>query len=134
MVDSQPARLQENLESLQSMRENLRTKRRDPLDQVVNASVNQTLSRTIITAGTTFLAVLAFNPLRNRLQTLVDRIFDRDRAGYREAVRTISEAMVSMLSLAEIAAQADRPLGTVKTHLHRGLARLRRSLESEGGA
>lgn len=39
------------------VRENLRTKRRDPLEQVVNASVNQTLSRTIITAGTTFLAV-----------------------------------------------------------------------------
>ena len=36
------------------------------------------------------------------------------------------------LSLAEIAIQADRPLGTVKTHLHRGLQRLRRSLESEG--
>jgi len=36
------------------------------------------------------------------------------------------------LSLAEIAVQADRPLGTVKTHLHRGLQRLRRSLESEG--
>ena len=31
------------------------------------------------------------------------------------------------LSLAEIAVQADRPLGTVKTHLHRGLQRLRRS-------
>jgi len=38
------------------------------------------------------------------------------------------------LSLAEIAIEADRPLGTVKTHLHRGLARLRRALESEGGA
>lgn len=32
-------------------------------------------------------------------------------------------------SLAEIAAVTDRPLGTVKTHLHRGLARLRRVLE-----
>jgi len=49
-----------------------------------------------------FFAILAFNPLRNRLQTLVDQIFDRDRAGYREAVRNISEAMVSMLSLSEI--------------------------------
>jgi preprotein translocase subunit SecF len=41
------------------VRENLRTKRREPLDAVVNLSVNQTLSRTIITAGTTFMAVLA---------------------------------------------------------------------------
>jgi len=32
-------------------------------------------------------------------------------------------------SLAEIATATDRPLGTVKTHLHRGLARLRLSLE-----
>jgi RNA polymerase sigma-70 factor (ECF subfamily) len=32
-------------------------------------------------------------------------------------------------SLAEIAEATDRPLGTVKTHLHRGLARLRRAIE-----
>jgi signal transduction histidine kinase len=49
-----------------------------------------------------FFAILAFNPLRNRLQALVDRVFDRDRAGYRTAVREISEAMVAMLSLNEI--------------------------------
>jgi len=41
------------------VRENLRSMRRDSLAQVVNTSVNQTLSRTIITAGTTFLAVLS---------------------------------------------------------------------------
>jgi preprotein translocase subunit SecF len=41
------------------VRENLRSMRRDSLEHVVNVSVNQTLSRTIITAGTTFLAVLA---------------------------------------------------------------------------
>jgi preprotein translocase subunit SecF len=41
------------------VRENLRSKRRDPLEKVVNDSVNQTLGRTIITAGTTFLAVLS---------------------------------------------------------------------------
>jgi preprotein translocase subunit SecF len=41
------------------VRENLRSMRREPLEIVVNKSVNQTLSRTIITAGTTFVAVLA---------------------------------------------------------------------------
>lgn len=41
------------------VRENLKSRRRDPLEAVVNASVNETLSRTIITAGTTFLSVLS---------------------------------------------------------------------------
>ncbi len=41
------------------VRENLRSKRRESLEHVVNLSVNQTLSRTVITAGTTFLAVLS---------------------------------------------------------------------------
>jgi preprotein translocase SecF subunit len=41
------------------VRENLRARRRDPLDQVVNRSVNQTLGRTVITAGTTLLSVTA---------------------------------------------------------------------------
>jgi RNA polymerase sigma-70 factor (ECF subfamily) len=50
---------------------------------------------------------------------------------YREVVML---RFFSELSLAEIAVQSDRPLGTVKTHLHRGLARLRRSLESAGVA
>jgi len=50
-----------------------------------------------------FVAILLFNPVRNRMQSLVDRFFDRDRAAYRVAVREISEAMVSMLSLNEIA-------------------------------
>jgi preprotein translocase subunit SecF len=41
------------------VRENLRSRRREPLAQVVNHSVNQTLGRTVITAGTTFFSVLA---------------------------------------------------------------------------
>ena len=49
-----------------------------------------------------FFAILAFNPLRDRLQRIVDGVFDRDRSRYRAAVREISEAMVSMLSLREI--------------------------------
>jgi preprotein translocase subunit SecF len=41
------------------VRENMRTMRRDPLEKIVNTAVNQTLGRTIITAGTTFLSVLS---------------------------------------------------------------------------
>ena len=41
------------------IRENLRSMRRDTLDHVINVSVNQTLSRTIITSGTALLTALA---------------------------------------------------------------------------
>ena len=41
------------------VRENMRSMRRDNLSQIVNVAVNQTLSRTIITAGTTLLSVIA---------------------------------------------------------------------------
>ena len=41
------------------VRENLRGARRDNLSAVVNLAVNQTLGRTVITAGTTLLSVLA---------------------------------------------------------------------------
>lgn len=41
------------------VRENLRGMRRDNLATVVNTAVNQTLSRTVITAGTTLLSVIA---------------------------------------------------------------------------
>ena len=41
------------------VRENLRSMRRDSLDHIVNVSVNQTLARTVITSGTTFVAVLS---------------------------------------------------------------------------
>src|SRR5260370_7817782 len=43
------------------VRENLRLRRRDPFAAVVNKSINQTLSRTILTTGFTFptLAVLS---------------------------------------------------------------------------
>ena len=41
------------------VRENLRRMRRDDFATLVNASINQTLSRTIITSGTTLFAVLA---------------------------------------------------------------------------
>ena len=41
------------------VRENLRLMRRDSFHQVVNTSINHTLGRTIITSGTTSMAVLA---------------------------------------------------------------------------
>jgi preprotein translocase subunit SecF len=41
------------------IRENIKLMRRETLAEVVNRSINQTLSRTILTAGLTFLTVLA---------------------------------------------------------------------------
>ena len=41
------------------IRENIKLLRRDRLADIVNKSINQTLSRTILTAGLTFLTVLA---------------------------------------------------------------------------
>src|SRR5665213_2401858 len=41
------------------IRENLHLNRRERLEDVINRSVNQTLSRTVMTSGLTFLAVLA---------------------------------------------------------------------------
>jgi len=41
------------------IRENLRLRRREDLTKVVNDSINQTLSRTILTSGLTLLAVMA---------------------------------------------------------------------------
>lgn len=61
---------------------------------------------------------------------------ERD-SGLRAAVAALDEPYREVValrffaerSLAEIAEATDRPLGTVKTHLHRGLARLRRALD-----
>jgi preprotein translocase subunit SecF len=41
------------------VRENLRLSRREPLPDLVNRSINQTLSRTVLTSGLTFLTVLS---------------------------------------------------------------------------
>jgi preprotein translocase subunit SecF len=41
------------------IRENLKILRREPLESLINKSVNQTLSRTVMTSGLTFLTVIA---------------------------------------------------------------------------
>jgi preprotein translocase subunit SecF len=41
------------------VRENMRFMRRDSLDEVINKSINQTLGRTVITAGTALLSAIA---------------------------------------------------------------------------
>jgi preprotein translocase subunit SecF len=41
------------------IRENLKLLRREPLKSIINKSINQTLSRTILTSGLTFITVLS---------------------------------------------------------------------------
>jgi len=43
------------------IRENTRLMRRESFSTIVNRSINQTLSRTILTSGLTFLTVLYFS-------------------------------------------------------------------------
>jgi RNA polymerase sigma-70 factor (ECF subfamily) len=84
---------------------------------------NQTRFRTVSSAD-------AVDPAHTLLRS------ERD-AQLRAAVASLDEPyreVVAMRffaerSLNEIAEATDRPLGTVKTHLHRGLARLKRALE-----
>jgi preprotein translocase subunit SecF len=44
---------------LDRVRENLKTPKKEPLDVVINRSINQTLSRTILTSGATLIVVIA---------------------------------------------------------------------------
>jgi len=44
---------------LDRVRENLKTPKKEPLDVVINRSINQTLSRTILTSGATMIVVIA---------------------------------------------------------------------------
>lgn len=69
--------------------------------------------------------------LRTERATAVRRAVARLAEPYRE---TVSLRFFGELSLDEIARQTGRPLGTVKTHLHRGLLRLRESLDQGGAA
>jgi len=67
--------------------------------------------------------------IRREREAAVRSAVGRLEEPYREvvALRFFGE-----LSLAEIAVVSGRPLGTVKTHLHRGLRRLREALEAGG--
>jgi RNA polymerase sigma-70 factor (ECF subfamily) len=78
--------------------------------------------------GTTEAPDPALWALRAERDTELRRAVANLGEPYREvvALRFFGE-----LTLQEIAASTSRPLGTVKTHLHRGLARLRADLEAE---
>lgn len=69
--------------------------------------------------------------LRAEQAAVVRQAVSRLEEPYREVVAL---RFFADLSLAEIAAESGRPLGTVKTHLRRGLLRLRRAFETDGAA
>ena len=56
----------------------------------------------------TLVIILIFNPLRNRIQSLVDRIFFRKEYDYGKIIDKISNAMTSMLDLGQILKQMTR--------------------------
>lgn len=56
----------------------------------------------------TIVIILIFNPLRNRIQSLVDRIFFRKEYDYGEIIDKISNAITSLLDLEQILKQLVR--------------------------
>jgi RNA polymerase sigma-70 factor (ECF subfamily) len=72
----------------------------------------------------------AVDPARSVLRAEQDARVRAAVAGLDEPYReVVALRFFAERSLLEIAEATDRPLGTVKTHLHRGLARLRTVLE-----
>jgi adenylate cyclase len=56
----------------------------------------------------TLIIILIFNPLRNRIQSLVDRVFFRKEYEYGEIIDKISNAITSLLGLGQILKQMVR--------------------------
>jgi RNA polymerase sigma-70 factor (ECF subfamily) len=81
-------------------------------------------TRTVLAAGD------AVDPATSVLRSERDAQLRAAVAALEEPYReVVALRFFAERSLAEIADVTDRPLGTVKTHLHRGLARLRRTIE-----
>jgi RNA polymerase sigma-70 factor, ECF subfamily len=78
----------------------------------------------------TMSATDAVDPAQGALRSERDALVRAAVASLDEPYReVVALRFFAERSLAEIAEATDRPLGTVKTHLHRGLARLRRALD-----
>jgi RNA polymerase sigma-70 factor (ECF subfamily) len=72
----------------------------------------------------------ALDPAQTVIRSERDALLRAAVAPDRRVPRVVALRFFAKRSLAEIAEATDRPLGTVKTHLHRGLARLRQALEA----
>ena len=81
---------------------------------VVSISINVFLGKYEISQSRVFpivftlIIILIFNPLRNRIQSLVDRIFFRKEYDYGEIIDKISNAITSLLDLGQILKQLVR--------------------------
>jgi len=68
--------------------------------------------------------LLLFNPLRQRMQRIIDRVFFRIRYDYRETVEGVSKAMTSLLNVRDIADTLLRTL-TETMAVSRGIVALK---------
>ncbi len=63
---------------------------------VSSASLGATASP-LLASGVGLVVVLFFDPLRRRMQSMVDKLFFRDRADFQQALLTMSQSVVSQL-------------------------------------
>jgi signal transduction histidine kinase len=68
---------------------------------------------------TTLILIAILNPLRNRVQRVVDRVFYRAQSDYRETVRRMTEALTSVIALDVV---IDRVVGTLTHDMSIGTA------------
>ncbi len=97
------------------IRENQRTPKKEPLETVINRSINQTLSRTILTSGATMLVVLALFVLGGEvLNTFALTLIIGIIIGTYSSIYVASPIIVIWKQLAERRKAAVVPVGAGK--------------------
>jgi PAS domain S-box-containing protein len=62
-------------------------------------AVFNTANNTLVVFGATLVIALSFNPLRKRIQALIDRAFYRTEADYQEVIQAMSTELASSIDL-----------------------------------
>ncbi|MFP4394145.1 MAG: ATP-binding protein [Anaerolineales bacterium] len=66
---------------------------------IVVRAIFNTANNTLVVFGATLIIALSFNPLRKRIQALIDRAFYRTEADYQEVIQAMSTELAASIDL-----------------------------------